>query len=388
MIDAAIRYLVVSSDSSLTENLTQYFGDALHCCTDVDSVDDHITVIWPQAIIVDLGSIAADAGWFYQLRQRFPIAETPLVIIQQEANTDLETQLSHLNRLSLVDTTDIESVTTFVDILVDAYVRDPFYERQPQLSTLEHVIQMWRNHQCGKIYYNRYDDNFSPEEGHCVHIVHGGVRTPLALTSLEQLLRDPRPTFYLEENSQYLGDWLSVGEMLFEALKSTVRPGFLRIRQWYALIPNPDFGAIAKDLPISLETRRLIQQDHNWIERTIHDRMMALEIRSTQIEVDIEILVRLGLYQLTPTALQGEVTTSQTSLDLPRLPLEQWPAFLNQAMQEQIRRFQIPNPWDAWGWHPERSLVAQAAQTKARWSVLKCFPILMRSIQTASSMMH
>lgn len=368
MIDDTLQYLAVSQNDLLNELLRTHYGDALHICSDLIDVERTVCQRWPQALIVDVESTQATAQWCYTFRQNFPIAEIPLILFQEQSDPTLEQQVSHLNRLSILSGADLDSVTTFVDILIDAYVRDPFYERQAQLLTLERVTQLWLNHNCGQMFYTRFNDEYSPEEGHRVSLVHGGVQTPLVLKSLKRLLQDPRPTIEIEENSQYLGDWLSVGEMLFDEIKLNIRPGFLRIRQWFALIPNPELGAIAKDLPIAIQTRRLLQQDHTWQGKSLHDRIAALELRNTQVEIDIEILVRLGLYQLTSTSLQQDGHTN-TLDDLPNIPPEQWTRFLERALTEQLHRFAMINPWTAWNWTPNRSLKEQRLQIESNWTV-------------------
>ena len=368
MIDNTLQYLAVSTNDVLNEHLQALFGDAVQFCADLTLVEEAVRQQWPQALIVDVESVQASAQWCYNFRQQFPIAEIPLILIQQKSDPIFEQTLSHLNRLSILSHADLDSVETFVDILIDAYVRDPFYERQAQLLTLERVTQMWLNHNCGQLFYTRYNDDYEGEEGHCVPLVHGGVQTPFVLQSLKRLLQDPRPNIEMEENSQYLGDWLSVGEMLFEEIKQNIRPGFLRIRQWFALIPNPELGAIAKDLPISIQTRRLLQQDHTWQTRSIHDRIAALELRNTQVEVDIEILVRLGLYELQSTNLQQDDQTNSLD-DLPNIPPEEWTIFLETALTEQLQRFTMINPWVAWNWTPRRSLTEQRSETESHWTV-------------------
>ena len=368
MIDDTLQYLAVSQNDVLNDRLRQHFGDSVYFCTDLTAVDNIVRQQWPQALIVDVESTEATARWCYDFRHQFPIAEIPLILFQQESNPLFEQQLSHLNRVSVLSNSDLNSVTTFVDILIDAYVRDPFYEQQAQLLTLERVTQMWLNHNCAQLFYTRYTEDYTPQEGHCVPLVHGGVQTPLFLQSLQRLLKDPRPRIEVEENSQHLGDWLSVGEMLFEEIKRNIRPGFLRIRQWFALTPNPELGAIAKDLPISIQTRRLLQQDNTWHSKSIHDRIAALGFRNTQVEVDIEILVRLGLYQLQSIAIQQDGQTNIVD-DLPHIPPEQWTRCLEEALTEQLKRFNMVNPWTAWKWTPNRSLTEQRLHTESHWTV-------------------
>ena len=56
----------------------------------------------------------------------------------------------------------------------------------------------------------------------------------------------PRPRIEIEENSQHLGDWLSVGEMLFEEIKRIFGLDFFRFVS--GLHSHPiKLGAIAKD---------------------------------------------------------------------------------------------------------------------------------------------
>ena len=160
MIDDTLQYLAISQNEVLNELLRTHYGNALHVCADLIEVEETVRQRWPQALIVDVESTQATAQWCYTFRQHFPIAEIPLILFQEQSDPTLEQQVSHLNRLSILSSSDLDSVTTFVDILIDAYVRDPFYERQAQLLTLERVTQLWLNHNCGQMFYTRFNDDY------------------------------------------------------------------------------------------------------------------------------------------------------------------------------------------------------------------------------------
>ena len=137
MIENSLRYLVVSDNESLNALLNAEFGEIVQYVDELELVDTYVQKYWPNAIIIDIETTQASAEWFYSLRQQFPIAEIPLIIFQQQVDTVFEQQMSHLNRVSILSESDLQAVTTFVEILMDEYVRDPFYERESQLITLE-----------------------------------------------------------------------------------------------------------------------------------------------------------------------------------------------------------------------------------------------------------
>ena len=151
-----------------------------------------------------------------------------------------------------------------------------------------------------QIYYGRLNDAGEWTDGYALTLYRGGLRGAHAQEAFQCLLCDPNPSIEVQPDTE-LGDWLSVGELLYTALKPWTKPGFLRIRQWYALTPNGTKADIAKDLPLSLPTRKLLFGKIA-ANTCIADRLKTLEIRSVQIEAEIEILIRLGLYRIEANA--------------------------------------------------------------------------------------
>lgn len=370
MIPCPVQYLLLSSNSEVYDNLSRILEGTLSTCeSSLESVVTQCTKILPHAIIVDTANPVFSATWFFSLRKQFETSEFPIIVIVHETNKALEEALSFLSRVTVfhAEEESWETLATFAEMLVDEYLRDPFYERLPNLQTIERLSQLWIKQSSARIYYGRLNDTGEWVDGYSLRLYRGGIREAHAQEDFDHVLRDPNPSIELMSDTDF-GDWLSVGESLYNALKPWTKPGFLRIRQWYALAPNGTKADIAKDLPLSLPTRKLL---FGQFEATtcIADRFKVLGIRSVQVEAEIEILIRLGLYRL-----ETQADIQQDSIShkiLPQVPQERWETFLQQALKDALSKSFAPNLWKRFDWTPERPLDEQYQHTTLQFAVFE-----------------
>ena len=226
---------------------------------------------------------------------------------------------------------------------------------------------MWQENESAQIIYSRSLPDGSSEPGHQVRLYRGGIRQVRDKDRLIEALCDPDPVIK-SVSDDVVGDWLTVAEILYHSLKHHTRPGFLRVRQWYGLLPTEQSSS-AKDLPMELATRKLLRQREHQ-SHSIAKRLQALGYRSTQIEVDVEILVRMGLYKLQVPEELNRSSQRQTD-DLPQIPPNRWHSFLRSTLQEFRHRTTQHNPWKAWNWDPSEAIEPQISTSKDQLRALE-----------------
>lgn len=206
-------------------------------------------------------------------------------------------------------------------------------------------------------------------------ILHrGGVVDTTGIEKLTHVLRDPHPTIVQIDHNQ-MGDWLGVGEALYLALAQSTRPGFLRLRQWYSLQPNGSKADVAKDLPLSLATRKLLFAKHTPTE-SIAQRLRNLELRSMQVETELEILVRLGLYLIHPTDHDAPLISVGNAPILPEVPPTRWAEFIKQTRTDIWQQMQSSTLWARFHWNCETTIESQYNQTLQRLHYIEKFDTL------------
>ncbi len=378
MFPTRVHHLLIGSGINLLDHISACLdGNVLHIeTTNIDTLCHTIEDHWPQSIIVDATQdTVLDAAWFFAVRNSFAVAEIPMVVILDGPNPQLEDKLTILPRVSIFRTDEARTLSdeinwfslgTFVEILVDDALRDPFYERKPNLQTIERISRLWAQQKSARLYYGRLTEDGTWTDGYSLTLNRGGFSNVHDAQKLRFALRDPHPTIELLD-ANTMGDWLGAGEIIFTALKEWIRPGFLRFRQWYALIPNGSKADVAKDLPISLPTRKLLFREHKSSD-SIHSRLRKLNLRSAQVETEVEILVRLGLYRLDVQTLQSN-HSKKVSTDLPSVPTSQWREFLRSALEDTWRQAQHPNLWNRFHWNSKDTLEHQYEQSIAQWQI-------------------
>lgn len=370
MIPCVAQYLLLSENPDVHGQLSNILeGELSFCDPDLESVVKHCTQTLPHTIIIDTANPIFTATWIFSLRKHFETSEFPIIVIIHEHNTSMKEALSFLSRVTVFHAGEEswETLGTFAEMLVDEYLRDPFYERIPNLQTIEKLSRLWMKQSSAQIYYGRLNDTGEWIDGYALTLYRGGLRQAHAKEAFQYLLCDPNPSIEILPDTE-LGDWLSVGELLYTALKPWTKPGFLRIRQWYALSPNGTKADIAKDLPLSLPTRKLLFRKFE-ANVCIADRLKSLAIRSVQIEAEIEILIRLGLYKIEANAAIQQNTSENT--DLPHVPSERWDVFLQQALQDALSKSLTTNPWERFDWTPAKPLKLQFEQTLTQLKVFE-----------------
>ena len=371
MLPCPVHYVLLSPNPTIHEKLSLLLeGNITQCALDMNTVVAHCTQHPPHTLIVDSADKRITPTWIFTLRKQFETSAFPMIVILHEHDTDFEEAISFLPRVTIFHAHDEtwDTLATFAEMLVDEYLRDPFYERKPNLQTIERLSKLWMRQQSARVYYGRLNDEGTWIEGHRLHIHRGGLKGPAASNSFKHLLCDPSPIIERMDNAEF-GDWLSVGELLYEALKPWTKPGFLRIRQWYALSPNDLKADIAKDLPLSLPTRKLLFGKFE-VNSCIADRLKILKLRSVQVEAELEILIRLGLYILNPHSSIKEQSSSSNK-SLPHVPPERWEAFLAESLEDLRVRALSQNLWKRFDWNDNAPLEQQLDQTLHQLNTFK-----------------
>ena len=390
MLPCPVHYVLLSPNPTVHEKLSPLLeGNITNCELDLKTVVNHCMQYPPHTLIVDTEDTQVTSTWIFTLRKQFEAAAFPIVVILHERDAHFEESVAFLSRVTIFHAHEEtwDTLAIFSEMLVDEYLRDPFYERKPNLQTIHQLSQLWMRQKSARIYYGRLNEDGTWIDGHRLHLHRGGLHSLTASEGFKHLLCDPNPTIELIDDTGF-GDWLSVGELLYDALKPWTKAGFLRIRQWYALSPNGLKADIAKDLPLSLPTRKLLFG--KFAENScIADRLKILQLRSTQVEAELEILVRLGLYTLDPNASIDQ-QHSYIQKSLPHVPPERWAPFLVESLEEIRVRALSQNLWKRFEWNAEAPLQQQLDQTLHQLTLFKSIdtPDSRRSWDQISDIAH
>lgn len=134
MLSSVVKHLCIGVDESTHQHLVNSVdGTVLKGSSDQTTLYQQILEQWPHSIVINSHDQNFSAEWCFRLRSQFAVAEIPLIVILHKEDPDLEEQLSLLPRLSVFHAHEetVDTLTMFVEMLVDEYARDPFMKNNP-----------------------------------------------------------------------------------------------------------------------------------------------------------------------------------------------------------------------------------------------------------------
>ena len=196
-----------------------------------------------------------------------------------------------------------------------------------------------------------------------IALCDGGVIDPNDIPALEQVLTQTNVRFS-RETVDGLGDWFSVGHLLYTAAQECGQEDFYRTHHRMTLCAEPcESRALA--LPLCTETQQLLQ-DRRTTALPLHRRLMALRIPGAAVETDLEVLWRLGLYRfqdapsypVTPNAVLALPSSSRVPPKAPvPAPSTERPSilrdqFMIKRLQRELNAMENTDDWSILGIHP------------------------------------
>ncbi|MEL6342499.1 MAG: hypothetical protein AAFV53_05160 [Myxococcota bacterium] len=156
---------------------------------------------------------------------------------------------------------------------------------------LDTLARIWRRELCGQLHISGH--------GRIITFNDGGLVNPNQLPALESALRYGGLRF-TPRGELGLGDWYTVGQLLWQSARTLTTTGFYQKRQLMLFKPSEHAGR-ADLLPLSDATQTLLgdQQPNLPLAR----RLARLNLRPALLEQDLEVLWLLGLYIFHPTTL-------------------------------------------------------------------------------------
>lgn len=327
----------------------------------------------PSFIIIDYHCHERDTlKLIATLRQQNPAAYVPIVVLIQmpEVESQIQEALYHQKAIILLHPDHIESQFLMqLEMLTEQYFTDR-QVGQPHPYAIEILARVWRQS------LNGYVELISSSEK--VPICNGGVVTINGTPLLSKGIYGMGLGF-TETSDRGLGDWLSVGEILWEAACKQAEVGFLRTRLNLSFVPTNQ-AERALDLPIPDLIVPLLDKGEQHVP--FRERLASCKLRHTQVEIAIEALFLLGLYTFKrvpdPPSKENiqsdsviQTQEKQKLMVVNPLPEISIPPGLTQRLNDEWNNLQVLDEWQIINLKPclDVSLIQSA-------SAEKCAPYL------------
>ena len=363
------NHMILSDHPELITVVEKHLGQSKHpVTTDPKQLLDYLQSTLPNILVLDFQKHSPlEHSIITTIREYFPMANIPIIAITENDFDPTENWLfGQFSALNLVPLQDVDSsLLIFAEMIMDEYfVLD--YRQKPHPYTLHQIAQIWRTQEsCSLLFDNNRQLLFH----------QGALKTPQELKLLESLLLLP-PALKLEFCSEDNGNWIGLGDLLFETSRHFCKSGFLRFRKWLQLNCT-EFSEQIKDLPLPIHTRKLLFTTD--AQNSLLKRIRSLSLRITQIEQDLEILYKLQLIHFElMTDVRGVLQNQKMDMEKAlHIPPNRWDAFLKDALNQEWNKrspakFEdsaMFNPWIAFHWQPHKDLHAQINQTRERYQV-------------------
>lgn len=162
----------------------------------------------------------------------------------------------------------------------------PEVSGQANPYSLDLIGRIWRQSLNGFIHLR--NTNVS------ITMCDGGLIDPDEIPILEHALTQPGLTF-VPNNNFGLGDWYTVGQILFNAARTRTNEGFYQRHRKKILKARPKASRM-EQLPLCESILPLLN-DRRTANQPLNRRLNSLQISPNQIEQDLEVLWLLGLYR-------------------------------------------------------------------------------------------
>ncbi|MGC6509457.1 MAG: hypothetical protein ACON4U_13635 [Myxococcota bacterium] len=293
----------------------------------------------PQFIIVDFSELGENTiKLLVKLRQVLPAASVPLVII---ADLDLlePTQQEALFQFPHSLTIAPQHLTDDLKWQLDMTLEGHSLDRTDNVAhpyALEILARIWRLELSGQL--ERIDTQKR------IEICKGGLVSSTGINHIKAGLYGEGFRFY-PSNKLGLGDWISIGKILWTAAQNRTTVGFLKNRMYLSITLAPNSGRLtAIDLPLNL--RALISEKSN---HPLKHQFKVHGLRPTQMEQNLESLFMLGLIQFRNFS-PPENNEHQNQAPNPLVPDEA------EKLHQELSYLQNLNDWEILGISPTLNL--------------------------------
>ena len=278
-------YLLISKNAQLSQEIYQIIGSSRrYIQTSLQEALSYLEERFPDVVILDVASFQEDSLRFISsLRLMHPMANILIIAITTSEDKDLRDRLFLFSNITEVDRDRLkQELTMSLEISISQHLTERS-EDLPHPYTLEQMADIWREGQSGKLLLHNQRQ---------IKLQMGGVQQLIDLPLLEEMLFQP-PVHFTKEKASTTGDWIVVGDLLWNSVQKWCHPGFLRYRKWLRFIPTQQAHR-AMDLDLNLQTRRLLFSTDD--KQPLLNRLREKSLRIQQVEKDLESLYLLGLY--------------------------------------------------------------------------------------------
>ena len=365
------NHMILSQNTTCIDSIQSLLGKSKHpSITETNEVIQYLNEQLPNILVLDFESYPQPPiALITAIRDFFPMANIPIIAITPDNfETSQNDVWSQLTALNIVQKQDVDSsLVIFAEMIMDEYFTLD-YRNRPHPYTLHMVSRIWRTQEsCILLFENNRKLEFH----------QGAVRSPQDLSLLSELLL-LSPPIKLDFNTDTIGNWLDMGELLFQHTQIFCKSGFLRFRKWLR-VDSREFSEQIKDLPLPIHTRKLLFSTNS--QDSLLKRIRTLSLRITQIEKDLEALYKLQLIHFEFISNVEGITQNDSGLPHQglQIPKERWTTFLHSNLhhewQKRMRLDSIEssifNPWLTFHWNPKQELCAQVQETKRKYQVFE-----------------
>lgn len=268
--------------SALIETQLLASGMSVQSADNTTDITSALRSELPDAVVCDLGHRPREVVRLVEETARsYPAAQVPLIVLHRgRALSDRIPVTLQLNRQSLPS-----DLGRRLRTLVEVH-QNPDIHGQAHPYALEVVAGVWRKALNGNIVIDG--------TAIALTLCDGGIVDPDELPLLEQALTQ-RGVRFVPDSCFGLGDWYTVGQLLYNAARTRTGERFLAQNRRRVLKPRPN-SSRAEQLPLAEATLALLEDRRSAmvpLGRQLHN----LGISPDHVEQDLEVLWLLGLYR-------------------------------------------------------------------------------------------
>ena len=273
----------IGKDRSLLKTIKQHIPNVREY-SDVMQAIDSFQEELPHILYLDVNAFGRKALRFLaSIKQAFPAANIPvLALVVGNQNLPPNVEQALFEQCGVLQGEAISKrFHEFSEMLLSEHYYE-INEDDPHPHGLEKIAQIWRSGKNGTITLL--------ETNETTNISNGGIVEFDATEIIKKCIYGADFSFQPHQDKGY-GDWISVGELLWEAALKITKPGFLRNRKHLALTELKNANRAEEN--ITDLTKEILNSPPS---QSINSILQQKKIRLSQIEADLEALYLLGLY--------------------------------------------------------------------------------------------
>ena len=293
------------------------------------------------------------ASFVARLRQKYPIAEVPIMVLTETEEGGLADELRPFNVIGIIGQTEWQDQRQMYE-LAETLILQHFDPIKANPYSLELLATLWVKQLSGELLL---------ADGRIVELRAGGITKVNQLSLLQSMLYSLPPDYYPSGSGDFgLGDQISVGNLIWKEVMNRCEPGYLRSRRGQCFVPSSLQDRLADrllDLEIPLQMRRLWLKMRTARPTPLTQLLQQNTIKMMQVESSLEVLSKLGfVQQIEQPKAEIQVPNSPDSQtgSLFKISSAERDRLIEQNVSLMLSQLASSNPWVALGLSPTDDL--------------------------------